>query len=170
MNITAIIETMLFFGLGIALTPLLGGYMARVFKGERTLLSPLLLPIEKLCYKVTAVDPDEDVSWLKYMWAVVICALVGVVTLMTIFMTQQWLPLNPQKLSNVSWNMAFNEAWSFVCNADWQDYPGETTYSYFSQIAGLMVHQCAKWLRGLPVDPDLVLNLLAGELTAGNAS
>jgi potassium-transporting ATPase potassium-binding subunit len=153
MNSNAIIETTLFFGLGIALTPPLGRYMYKVFTGEKTLLTPLVLPIEKLCYKLTGVDPKEEMTWLRYLWAVVICGLVGVVALMTIFMTQQWEPhfLNPQGLPNLPWNMAFNEAWSFVCNADWQDYSGESTYTYFAQICGVMVHQFISGSTGLAI-------------------
>ena len=153
MNSNAVIETVLFFGIGIALTPPLGNYMAKVFKGEKTLLSRVLLPFEKLVYTLTGVDPAEEMNWLRYFWAVIICGLVGVFTLMVIFMTQQWEPhfLNPQGLPNVSWNMAFNEAWSFVCNADWQDYSGESTYSFFSQVCGVMVHQFISGSTGLAI-------------------
>jgi K+-transporting ATPase ATPase A chain len=62
---------------------------------------------------------------------VLMFATVGFAALMAIFMTQQWLPLNPQKLPNCSWHLAFMQAWSFTCNADWQSYAGETTMSYF---------------------------------------
>jgi K+-transporting ATPase ATPase A chain len=153
MNSNAIIETALFFGIGIALTPSLGNYMARVFKGEKTFLSPLMRPLENIMYKLTGVNAGEEMDWLRYLWAVVICGLVGVFSLMVIFMTQQWEPhfLNPQGLPNVSWNMAFNEAWSFVCNADWQDYSGEATYSFFSQVCGVMVHQFISGSTGLAI-------------------
>ncbi len=153
MNTNAIIETTLFFGLGIALTPPLGNYMARVFKGEKTILQPVALPFEKLVYKLTGVNAAEEMTWLRYLAAVVVFGVIGVLTLMLVFMTQQWEPLwmNPQKLPNVSWNMALNEAWSFVCNADWQDYSGESTYSYFSQVCGVMVHQFISGSTGLAI-------------------
>ena len=153
MNSNAVIETVLFFGLGIALTPVLGRYMYKVFTGEKTLLSPLALPIEKVVYKLTGVDSMEEMTWLRYLWALIIFGVVGVVALMVIFMTQSWEPhfLNPQGLPNVPWNMAFNEAWSFICNADWQDYSGEATYSYFSQICGVMVHQFISGSTGLAI-------------------
>jgi K+-transporting ATPase ATPase A chain len=153
MNSNAVIETVLFFGLGIALTPVLGRYMYKVFTGEKTLLSPLALPIEKVVYKLTGVDSMEEMTWLRYLWALIIFGVVGVVALMVIFMTQAWEPhfLNPQGLPNVPWNMAFNEAWSFICNADWQDYSGEATYSYFSQICGVMVHQFISGSTGLAI-------------------
>ena len=141
MNSLEIIQILLFFGLGIALTPVVGGYMARVFKGERTFLSPLLSPLERLAYRVTGVNPEAEMSWLTYLWAVVIMAILGFLMVFTILSTQQWLPLNPQGLPNLSWHLAFNTAWSFTCNADWQSYSGEAVMSNFSQTVALSVHQ-----------------------------
>jgi K+-transporting ATPase ATPase A chain len=146
-----IIQIVLFFGIGIGLTPLLGGFMARVFKGERTLFIRFLLPIEKLIYRLAGVDPREEMSWKKYLWAVLIFTAVGFAALMAIFMTQYWLPLNPQKLANCSWDLAFMQGWSFACNADWQSYSGESTMSYFSQVIGIMVHQFLSGAVGLAV-------------------
>jgi len=151
MKIYEIIQILLFFGLGIVLTPLLGRFMARVFKGEKTFLHPILGPIESLIYKLTGIDTDEEMSWLKYFWAVVIFALIGSIGLFVMFMTQQWLPLNPQKLPNLSWHLAFMQAWSFTCNADWQSYSGESTMSYFSQVIGIIVHQFLSAAAGIAV-------------------
>ena len=80
-------------------------------------------------------------SWLRYLWAVAIMTTVGFASLMAILMTQKWLPLNPQAFDNLSWHLAFNTAWSFTCNADWQSYSGEAAMSYLSQTLGLSVHQ-----------------------------
>ncbi len=146
-----ILQIILFFGLGIALTPIIGRFMARVFRGEKTLLHPLLQPIESLIYRLTGVDPVEEMSWLKYLWSVVIMTIVGFASLMAILMTQQSLPLNPAQLPNLSWHLAFNTAWSFVCNADWQSYMGESTMSYFSQTLGLSVHQFISGASGLAI-------------------
>jgi len=151
MQINEITQIVLFFGIGIALTPLLGGFMARVFKGERTFLHPALQPVEDLTYRLTGTNPNEEMSWLKYFWAVVVFGFVGFVSLMVMFMVQQWLPLNPQKLPNCSWHLAFMQAWSFVCNADWQAYSGESTMSYFSQVIGIMVHQFISGATGMAV-------------------
>ena len=74
MKLNELLQIILFFGLGIALTPVLGRFMARVFKGEKTFLHPLLFPVEKLVYRLTGIDPTEEMSWLKYLWAVVIMA------------------------------------------------------------------------------------------------
>jgi K+-transporting ATPase ATPase A chain len=90
-------------------------------------------------------------TWMKYFCAVLMFATVGFVADMAIFMTQKWLPLNPQGLDNCSWHLAFMQAWSFTCNADWQSYAGETTMSYFSQIFAIMVHQFLSGAAGLAV-------------------
>jgi K+-transporting ATPase ATPase A chain len=146
-----IVQIVLFFGLGIALTPPVGRFMAKVFKGEKTFLHPILSPVEKLAYRLTGVDPNEEMTWLNYFWAVLLFATVGFASLMAIFMTQKWLPLNPQNLPNCSWDLAFMQAWSFTCNADWQSYAGETTMSYFSQVFGIIVHQFLSGASGLAV-------------------
>jgi potassium-transporting ATPase potassium-binding subunit len=146
-----IIQIVLFFGLGIALTPPVGRFMARVYKGERTFLHPIFLPIEKLIYRLTGIDPAEEMTWLKYFWAVLAFAFVSFAADMAIFMTQQWLPLNPQKLPNCTCDLAFMQAWSFTCNADWQSYAGETTMSYFSQVFAIMTHQFLSGAAGLAV-------------------
>jgi K+-transporting ATPase ATPase A chain len=151
MTTNEIIQIVLFFGLGIALTPPLGRFMARVFKGERTFLHPVFGPIENVVYRLTGTDPSEEMSWGQYACAVVIFSTVGFAVLFAMFMTQQWLPLNPQKLANCSWHLAFMQAWSFACNADWQSYSGESTMSYLSQILGIMVHQFLSGAVGLAV-------------------
>jgi K+-transporting ATPase ATPase A chain len=151
MNFNEILQIALFFGLGIALTPVVGRFMARVFLGERTFLSPLLLPVEKLIYRLTGVNPSEEMSWVRYLWAVAVMATLGYAYLTVIFMTQKWLPLNPQGLDNLSWHLAFNTAWSITCNADWQSYTGETTMSNLSQTLGISVHQFLSGATGLAV-------------------
>ena len=151
MKFNEILQIILFFGIGIALTPILGRFMARVFKGERTFLHPLLFPVEKLVYKLTGIDPAEEMSWLRYLWSVVVMTSVGFASLMAILMTQKWLPLNTQGLDNLSWHLAFNTAWSFTCNADWQSYSGEAVMTYLSQTLGLSVHQFISGASGLAV-------------------
>ena len=100
MKTIEIIQIVLFFGLGIALTPVVGKFMYKVYKGERTFLHPVFLPVEKLIYRLTGIDPNEEMTWLRYFWAVLLFAFVGFASLMAIFMTQAWLPLNPAKLPN----------------------------------------------------------------------
>jgi K+-transporting ATPase ATPase A chain len=151
MTTIEIIQIVLFFGLGIALTPPIGRFMAKVYKGEKTFLHPLLSPVENIIYRVTGINPKEEMTWLKYFWAVLLFATVGFAADMAIFMTQKWLPLNPQHFDNCPWHLAFMQAWSFTCNADWQSYAGETTMSYFSQIFAIMVHQFLSGASGLAV-------------------
>src|SRR5581483_1622357 len=120
-------------------------FMARVFQGERTFLHPIFGPLERLVYRLTGVNPDEEMSWLQYLGAVALSTAVGFVGLFAILFWQDKIPLqalhNPQGLPGLSWHLAFNTAWSFTCNADWQSYTGETTMSYFSQTIALSVHQ-----------------------------
>ncbi len=151
MSTIEIIQIVLFFGLGIALTPLIGKFMYKVYTGQKTFLHPLFAPIERFIYRITGCDPEQEMTWLQYFWAVLLFATVGFAADVFIFMTQKWLPLNPQHLDNCSWHLAFMQAWSFTCNADWQSYAGETTMSYFSQIFGIMVHQFLSGASGLAV-------------------
>jgi K+-transporting ATPase ATPase A chain len=151
MNTSEIIQIVLFFGLGIALTPPVGRFMAKVFKGERTFLHPLLHPVEKFVYRMTGVDSTAEMTWVGYLAAMAIFTVVGFGSLMAMLMTQQWLPFNPMGLPNLSWHLAFNTAWSFTCNADWQSYAGEATMSYFSQTVGLSVHQFLSGAAGIAV-------------------
>ena len=125
---------------------------ARV-QGREDFSSAPVLPFEKLVYKLTGVDSAEEMTWLRYLWAVVDFWLGGRGFADGYFHDPAMgaAVVNPQELSNVSWNMAFNEAWSFICNADWQDYSGESTYSYFSQVCGVMVHQFISGSTGLAI-------------------
>jgi K+-transporting ATPase ATPase A chain len=151
MSAIEIVQIVLFFGLGIALTPPIGKFMWKVYTGQKTVFHPIFGPIEKLVYRLTGVNPDEEMSWLKYFWAVLGFAFIGFIADVVIFMTQKWLPLNPQGLPNCTWDLAFMQAWSFTCNADWQSYAGETTMTYFSQVFAIMTHQFLSGAAGLAV-------------------
>ena len=120
MTTIEIIQIVLFFGLGIALTPFFGKFMYKVYTGQKTFLHPIFHPIEKVIYKVTGCNPEQEMTWLQYFWAVLMFAVVGFAADVFIFMTQKWLPGNPQHFDNCSWHLAFMQAWSFTCNADWQ--------------------------------------------------
>ncbi len=151
MTTIEIVQILLFFGLGIALTPVVGKFMAKIYTGQKTFLHPVFQPIENAIYRLSGIDPNEEMTWLRYFWAVVLFATIGFISCMAIFMTQKWLPLNPQHLDNCSWHLAFMQAWSFTCNADWQSYAGETTMSNFSQVFSIMVHQFLSGASGLAV-------------------
>jgi len=121
----------------ILLTPPLGAFMARVFKGERTFLSPVLRPIEGLTYRLIGVNPGEEMTWRGYTVALMVFNLLGFVVLLAILLGQGALPLNPQGLPGLKLPLAFNTAISFMTNTNWQAYSGESTLSYFSQMIGL---------------------------------
>jgi len=119
----------------------LGSYMARVYQGERTFLSRLLSPLERLLYRVAGVDRDREMNWKEYAIAMLLFNGLGMLVLLAILMLQGFLPLNPEKFSGFSWDLALNTAVSFVTNTNWQAYSGEAAASYFSQVLGLMVQQ-----------------------------
>jgi K+-transporting ATPase ATPase A chain len=146
-----IFQIILFFGLLIALTPPVGRFMAKVFQGEKTFLHPVLHPIEKFIYRLSGVAPGEEMSWKYYFLAVVLFNVAGLVSLWVLQMTQFWLPLNPQKLPNVPWDLALNTAISFITNTNWQAYAGETTMSYLTQMTGLAVHNFLSAATGIAV-------------------
>ncbi|MCX6906932.1 MAG: potassium-transporting ATPase subunit KdpA [Verrucomicrobia bacterium] len=146
-----LIQLLLFFGLLIVTTPLLGRFMARVFEGERTLLTPALGPVEQLIYRLGGVRSKNEMTWPLYFAAIVIFNVVGLLSLVALQMTQAWLPLNPQKFPNVPWALALNTAISFVTNTNWQAYSGESIMSYLSQMAGLAVHNFLSAATGIAV-------------------
>jgi len=124
----------------LLVTKPLGVFMARVFNREKTLLDPVLRPIEKLIYRLIGVDEQRDMRWTEYAGAMLLFSGVSMVLLYLIERTQKWLPLNPQKLANVDPALAFGTAASFTTNTNWQVYSGESTMSYLTQMAGLAYH------------------------------
>lgn len=131
------IQISFFLLLLLALTPLLGSYIANVFMDEWTILHPLLQPIEKFSYKVAHINPKEEMSWRTYCKVLIYFNLYGFALLFLLQLCQGMLFLNPEKLPGVSWSLAFNTAASFVTNTNWQAYAGETTLSYLTQMLGL---------------------------------
>ena len=145
------IQLVVYVGLLVACAPLLGGFMARVFAGERTGLTRWLAPLEQWIYRLGGVRADEEMSWRRYFWAVLTFNVVGLVSLWAIQAVQAWLPLNPQKFGSVSWALALNTAISFITNTNWQAYSGESTMSYLTQMAGLAVHNFLSAATGIAV-------------------
>jgi K+-transporting ATPase ATPase A chain len=131
---------LLFLAVLVCVKPL-GLYMAHVFSGERTFLSPVLGPVERGFYWLSGVDDKKEQNWLAYTIAMLVFSVAGIASLYAILRFQANLPLNPQGFGNLSPDLAFNTAVSFNTNTNWQSYVGETTMSNFSQIAGLTVHQ-----------------------------
>src|SRR5208282_5968089 len=124
----------------IIITRPLGGYMTRVFNGERTLFSPVLQPVERLLYRVSGVDETREQSWVVYAIAMLFFSIAGFLTLYALQRLQAHLPFNPQDQTAVAPDLAFNTSVSFITNTNWQSYVPETTMSYLVQMAGLTVH------------------------------
>lgn len=118
----------------LALALPLGKYIAKVYGGEKTLLDPLFNPIEKVCYKISGINPAKEMNWKEHMVAMLTINLVWFLLGMLLLMTQQWLPLNPDSNPNMSPDLAFNTTISFVVNCNLQHYSGETGVSYLAQL------------------------------------
>ncbi len=127
----------LFCAVVLALVKPLGAYMTRVFAGERTILSPVLVPIERGLYRAAGIDARHEQTWLGYGLAMLVFHALGFVWLYAILRLQDGLPLNPMGQAAVAPDLALNTAVSFVTNTNWQNYGGESTLSYLSQMLGL---------------------------------
>jgi potassium-transporting ATPase potassium-binding subunit len=141
MTVNGWVQILVFLLLIFAVTKPMGIFMAKVFSRERTFLDPILRPIERLLYRITGVDEDREMRWTEYASAMLLFSLVSMVVLYLMERLQTYLPFNPQKLGAVNpAALAFNTAASFTTNTNWQNYGGETTMSYFTQMAGLAYH------------------------------
>src|ERR1700754_1127793 len=160
----------LFFLLAIALvTPLIGGYMARVFTRQRTWLDPVARPLERGLYRLTGVDETREMRWTEYAVALLLFSVVSMLVLYVMQRLQQVLPLNPQGLAAVPPDLAFNTAVSFATNTNWQSYGGETTMSYFTQMAGLAYHNFMSAAVGMAVAIAFIRGIARRQMqTIGN--
>jgi K+-transporting ATPase ATPase A chain len=151
MNLADVIQILLFLFLLTILTPVLGSYMSKVFSGEKHFMEPVLGWLEKLTYKLSGIRPDEETNWKSYTCSLLMFNLIGFVFVFLIQLFQAQLPLNPANLENISWHSAFNTSVSFMTNTNWQGYGGETTLSYFVQMAGLTVQNFVSAATGIAV-------------------
>ena len=133
-------QILIYCAIIIAITPALGGYMTKVFNGERTFLSPLLHPVETVIYKIAGVDVRREQGWLMYTVAMLLFHVGGLLILYALMRLQAGLPFNPAGQSAVAEDLSFNTAMSFITNTNWQNYGGESTMSYLVQMLGL-THQ-----------------------------
>ncbi|KPA90876.1 MULTISPECIES: potassium-transporting ATPase subunit KdpA [Pseudomonas] len=140
-----------FLALVLLPAPALGRFYYNVMEGRRTWLTPLLGPVERVCYRLSGVDEKTEQSWQKYTLAVLAFNFAGFVLLFAILQLQQYLPLNPQNLPGQEWTLAFNTAVSFMTNTNWQNYSGEASLSYLSQMVGLTVQNFVSAATGLAV-------------------
>ena len=134
----------------------LGIYMAVVFEGGRTWLSPALAPLERALYRICRIDPAREMGWKTYAFSVIGFSLVGFVYLYVLLRTQAFLPLNPQHFGNLAPDLAWNTAISFMTNTNWQFYSGESTMSYLSQMAGLAWHMFVSSAAGIAIAIALI--------------
>ena len=144
-------QIVLYIALLLLLVKPLGAFMARVYTGERTLLSPILGPLERLLYRLAGIDANAEMNWRTYAAALLIFSGLGMLVLYLLQRAQGWLPLNPAQLGSVDPWVAFNTAASFTSNTNWQFYGGETTLSYLTQMAGLTVQNFISAAMGMAV-------------------
>jgi potassium-transporting ATPase potassium-binding subunit len=143
------IQILLYLVLIFVVTKPLGVFMARVFNRDRTFLDPVARPIERLLYRVTGVDENHEMRWTEYAVAMLMFSGVSMLLLYLVERVQLWLPWNPQKFAAVAQDLAFNTAASFTTNTNWQNYAGEATMSYLTQMAGLAYHNFASAAVGI---------------------
>jgi K+-transporting ATPase ATPase A chain len=163
------IQILAFLALIFAVTKPLGIFMARVFNRERTFLDPVARPIERLLYRMTGVDENHEMPWTEYAVAMLMFSSASMLLLYLIERVQQWLPWNPQKFGAVAQDLAFNTAASFTTNTNWQNYAGEATMSYLTQMAGLAYHNFASAAVGIALAIAFVRGIARREKeTIGN--
>ena len=169
MTVLGWIQIVLYVLLIAALTRPLGGYLTAVFAGERTLLSPVLAPLERGFYRLAGVDAQAEQRWLTYAVAMLMFNFMGVLLLFALLRLQALLPLNPQTMTAVPPDLAFNTAISFVTNTDWQNYAGESTLGYFVPMLGLTVQNFLSAATGLALALALIRGFARrGAGTVGN--
>ena len=163
------VQVILFFVLLTGLTPLLGNFMSKAFSGEKHFMLPVFGRLEKLIYRISGINPQEETNWKTYTFGLLIFNAMGLLVVFLIQVTQSWLPLNPANLPNVSWHSALNTAISFSTNTNWQGYAGETTLSYLVQMIGLAVQNFVSAATGIAVLLALIKGISRrSSITLGN--
>ena len=170
MTINGWLQIFLFLALVLLVTKPIGIFMTRVFNREKTFLDPLLRPIERLIYRLTGVEEDHEMKWTEYAVAMLLFSVVSMIVLYVMQRVQGYLPFNPQKLGAVSPTaLAFNTAASFTTNTNWQNYGGETTMSYFTQMAGLAYHNFMSAATGIVLSIAFIRGIARRQMqTLGN--
>jgi potassium-transporting ATPase potassium-binding subunit len=150
-SLNSVLQVLIFLVLVLLITKPMGLYLTRVFGGEHTWLSPVFVPIERLFYRLSGINPEEEQKWTGYVIAMLVFSVAGMLLLYVIERTQQWHgPLfNPQNFGPVEERLAFNTAASFTTNTNWQNYTGEQTMSYLTQMMGLVFHQFVSAATGI---------------------
>jgi potassium-transporting ATPase potassium-binding subunit len=169
MTIVGWIQILLYCVIVVALVKPLGWYMTRVFNGERTVLSPVLRPVETALYWASGVDESREQNWLSYTIAILFFHVGGFLILYLLMRTQELLPLNPAGQSAVAEDLSFNTAVSFITNTNWQNYGGESTMSYLVQMTGLTNQNFLSAATGIAIAVALIRGFArASARTVGN--
>jgi len=156
MTANGLIQIAIYFAILAALTKPLGGYMTRVFAGERTFLSPVLHPVETILYRLAGVEEKGEQHWTSYGIAMLLFNLAGFLLLYVMQRTQSALPFNPQGMADIPPDLAFNTSVSFDTNTNWQNYGGESTMSYLVQMCGLTFHNFVSAATGIALALALI--------------
>ncbi len=151
MNVFDWQQTALFFAALLLLIKPVGTYMAKVYQGEQTFLSPLLRPCEDVLYRLGRIERTDEMDWRRYALAMLLFNLVCFLALFALLLSQQLLPLNPRQFPAFSWPLALNTAVSFTTNTNWQNYGGESTASYLTQMVGFTLHNFVSAATGMAV-------------------
>jgi len=151
MNTNNYIQLGVYLAVLLLLVKPLGSYMAAVFADGPNRVTRLGAPLERVLYRISGVAPDEEMSWVRYSWAMLIFNVAGLLVVYVLMRLQAWLPLNPQHMDNVPPDLAMNTAISFATNTNWQAYSGESTLSYFTQMLGLSVQNFLSAATGIAV-------------------
>lgn len=169
MTFNGLLQFLLFFLAVLAVTKPLGVFMAKVFSGEPTFLTRIFAPVERLIYRICRIDEKSEQSWVNYTAAMLLFSVAGLILTYAIQRLQYYLPFNPQGLSGVAPDLAFNTAVSFTTNTNWQAYSGESTMSYFTQMAALAFHNFVSAATGIALAIAFVRGIARREAkTLGN--
>jgi K+-transporting ATPase ATPase A chain len=160
MNIFNWVQLVFYMVILIVLAWPLGAFMARVYQGERTFLDPILRPVERLVYRLSGVNPDEEMSWKVYAFAMLLFNVLGLLVVYALQRLQGVLPLNPQGFGAVSPDSAWNTAVSYATNTNWQGYGGETTMSYLTQMLAMTVQNFVSAATGMAIAIAMIRGLV----------
>lgn len=149
--INVVIQYIFYLVLLVVLAIPLGIYISKIMNGEKVFLTKIISPFEKGIYKLFQIDREEDMTWKKYLKCVLIFSGIGLIVLFLLQMFQKFLPLNPQNIEGMSWDLSLNTAISFITNTNWQAYSGESQLSYLTQAVGLTVQNFLSAATGLAV-------------------
>ncbi len=169
MTINGWVQIAIYFVLLTALVVPLGRYMARVFEGERTFLTPVLGPVERRLYRISGIDETREQNWITYTVAMLLFNAAGFALLYALLRLQAWLPFNPAGMSAVAPDLSFNTAVSFASNTNWQNYGGESTLSYLTQMVELTTQNFVSAATGIALAVALIrASARASAKTVGN--